>query len=512
MNETDQRNKGKSGKGENGKPRASGRPQSSGKKQIPGKSQTSSKSQTSGKPQSSGPHRGSARDRTPVTARSAALDVLTQVDKQGAYSNLLLNQTLQRSGLERVDAALATELVYGTIQRLNTIDYFLGRFVRGGLAKLEPWVRALLRLSYYQLVYLERVPDHAAVSEAVNLAKRRGHAGIAGMVNGTLRTVIRERAKLAVPDGLPPAEALALRQSHPAWLVARWIDRFGLDTAERICAANNTAPHTSVRVNALRFTREALLRELQQHGVDAAPSVLAPQGLVLRGGGSPANLPWFADGSLSIQDESSMLVAELLDPQPGERVLDCCAAPGGKTTHIAEKMRDEGVVWASDVHEHKQGLIADQAKRLGLESIRTMTADARELAERFEPASFDRILLDAPCSGFGVIRRKPDLKWAKKPEDVTAINAIQRDILGRIHPLLKPGGVLVYSTCTIEREENEATVERFLQEHPEFALDADVPVSLPEGLTPFRGMVTILPQDFGSDGFFIARLRKRTGE
>ncbi|MFC0216067.1 16S rRNA (cytosine(967)-C(5))-methyltransferase RsmB [Paenibacillus chartarius] len=447
----------------------------------------------------------------PASARSVALDVLTGVDEQGAYSNLLLNQTLQRSGLSRPDAALATELVYGTIQRLNTIDHFLGRFVRGGLAKLEPWVRSLLRLSYYQLAYLERVPDHAAVSEAVNLAKRRGHAGIAGMVNGTLRTVIRERdgGGLTVDGrGLTPAEALALRHSYPAWLCQRWIDRFGLETAERICAAGNTPPHTSVRANALRGSREELLHELQQQGVDAAPSELAPQGLVLRGGGSAAMLPQFAAGELSIQDESSMLVAELLAPEPGMAVLDCCAAPGGKTTHIAEKLRGEGAVWASDVHEHKIKLIDEQAQRLGLTNIRTICADARELAHRFPPESFDCILLDAPCSGFGVIRRKPDLKWAKMPDDIPAINAIQREILESIHPLLKPGGVLVYSTCTIEREENEDTVQAFLANHTEFALDKASPVRLPEPLLPFTGMVTILPHQFGSDGFFIARMRK----
>ncbi|KIL41201.1 16S rRNA methyltransferase [Gordoniibacillus kamchatkensis] len=454
-------------------------------------------------PQSAAGRRGAQ-----ATARSAALDVLTRVEEQGAYSNLLLGQTLQKSGLARPDAALATELVYGTIQRLNTIDYFLAKFVKGGLGKLEPWVRNLLRLSYYQLAYLERVPDHAVVNEAVNLAKRRGHAGIAGMVNGTLRSVIRERASLAVPDGLPPAEALALRESHPAWLVRRWIDRFGLAAAERICAANNAAPHVSVRANALRGSREELLRELQQQGVDAAPSALAPQGLVLRGAGSVASLPQFAAGKLSIQDESSMLVAELLDPRPGMTVLDCCAAPGGKTTHIAEKMRDDGVVWASDVHEHKQKLIGDQAARLGLRCIRALTADARELAGRFPPASFDRILLDAPCTGFGVIRRKPDLKWAKEPGDIAAINAIQRDILERVHGLLKPGGILVYSTCTIEREENEDTVGRFLSEHPEFSLDTDIDVILPDDLRPFTGMLTILPYQFGSDGFFIARMRK----
>jgi 16S rRNA (cytosine967-C5)-methyltransferase len=443
------------------------------------------------------------------TARSAALDVLTRVDEQGAYSNLLLNQTLRRNELSRQDAALATELVYGTIQRLNTIDYFLARFVKGGLARLEPWVRSLLRLSCYQLLYLSRVPDHAVVNEAVKLAKRRGHAGIAGLVNGTLRSFVRERAGLAVPDGLPPAESLALRQSHPAWLAARWIERFGLETAERICAANNAAPHASVRANALRRSREELLRELQQQGVDAAPSELAPQGLVLRGVGSAASLPQFAAGLLSIQDESSMLVAELLDPQPGMTVLDCCAAPGGKTTHIAEKMRDEGVVWASDVHEHKRKLIGEQAERLKLRSIRTLTADARELADRFAPGTFDRILLDAPCTGFGVIRRKPDLKWAKQPGDIPAINAIQRGILERIHSLLKPGGILVYSTCTIEREENEDTVEWFLANHPEFSLDAEIGLSLPAALAPFTGMLTILPHQFGSDGFFIARLRKR---
>jgi 16S rRNA (cytosine967-C5)-methyltransferase len=205
-----------------------------------------------------------------------------------------------------------------------------------------------------------------------------------------------------------------------------------------------------------------------------------------------------------------MLVAELLAPQPGMTVLDCCAAPGGKTAHIAEKMGDEGAVWASDVHEHKRRLIDEQAERLGLRSISTMTADARELAERFPPASFDRILLDAPCTGFGVIRRKPDLKWAKQPADIAAISELQRDLLERIHSLLKPGGILVYSTCTIEREENEDNVAAFLDRHPEYTLDADSgDVSLPAELMPFTGMVTILPYQFGSDGFFIARMRRR---
>jgi len=457
---------------------------------------------------SSGAAKSSAIQRS---ARDAALDVLTRVEEDQSYSNLLLNQTLQKYALDRADAGLATELVYGTIGRKNTIDFFLERFVSKGLAKLEPWVRCLLRLSFYQLHYLDRIPDHAVVSEAVNMAKRRGHQGISGMVNGVLRAVLRSKEELTLPAALGDVKRIALTHSHPEWLVRRWIRQLGPELTEQICAANNEPPQVSIRANVRRRTRQQLLDQLLAEGVRAEASKLAPDGVLVHGAGNMALDPGFRQGDFSIQDESSMLVAEALDPQPGMKVLDCCAAPGGKTAHIAEKMGDKGEIWACDLHEHKQKLIVDQAERLGLTSIQTLVMDAQKLDEHFAAESFDRILLDAPCSGLGVIRRKPDLKWAKEESEIASISELQHAILSRVHRLLKPGGVLVYSTCTIEREENEAMIERFLDEHSEFEL-APLPAEAFAGIDPqvaASGMVQIMPQQYHSDGFFISRLRKR---
>ncbi|WP_246067051.1 16S rRNA (cytosine(967)-C(5))-methyltransferase RsmB [Paenibacillus koleovorans] len=438
------------------------------------------------------------------------MDILTRVEQEQAYSNLLLNQTLQKQSppLEKADAGLTTELVYGTIQRLNTLDYFLARFVAKGVAKLEPWVRSLLRLSLYQLVYLDRIPEHAVVNEAVNLAKRRGHAGISGMVNGVLRSAIRSRTELVVPTTLPAAERISLLHSYPKWMVEQWIRQFGEATAERICESNNRPPAVSVRVNRLRASREAVLQQMADAGLDARPSSIAPSGLIVESGGNMAFSTWFRDGAISIQDESSMLVAEAVDPQPGMTVLDCCAAPGGKTAHLAERMDDRGRIVACDAHEHKRRLIAEQAERLGLRSVETLTGDARELPQRFPAGAFDRVLLDAPCSGLGVIRRKPDLKWAKQPEEIEAITELQAELLDAAAWLVAPGGVLVYSTCTLAAEENGDAVLAFLERHPAFA-----PEPMPPALAALpgaaNGQVSLLPSDYGSDGFFIARLRRK---
>ncbi|TMV51886.1 16S rRNA (cytosine(967)-C(5))-methyltransferase RsmB [Paenibacillus mesophilus] len=448
----------------------------------------------------------------PPSARELALAVLTRVETEQAYSNLLLNQTLQKYRLEKTETALATELVYGTIQRKNTLDYYMEPFVAKGIAKLEPWVRNLLRLSLYQLLYLDRIPEHAAVNEAVNIAKRKGHAGISGMVNGVLRNVIRGKAGLRVPDSLDPVTRIALAESHPKWLVADWVRRFGADSAERMCRSNNEPPRASVRVNAMKHTAESLLRQLEEAGYVARPSGLSAAGVVVESGGNMALTPWYANGELSIQDESSMLVAEMVDPKPGMDVLDCCAAPGGKTAHMAELMNDSGRILACDLHEHKRELIEAQSKRLGLRSVETKTIDARKLPEALGGKSFDRILLDAPCSGLGVIRRKPDIKWAKSPDDVAEIAKLQTELLSGVSSLLAPGGILVYSTCTISEEENERVIERFLRDHPDFSLvrpPANMAARLPEDIVAADGTVTVLPHRFGSDGFFIARLRKQ---
>ncbi|MGO4787928.1 16S rRNA (cytosine(967)-C(5))-methyltransferase RsmB [Paenibacillus sp. 2KB_20] len=444
--------------------------------------------------------------------RELAMNVLTQVEQEGAYSNLLLNTALQKSSLAKSDAGLATELIYGTISRLNTLDYFLDKFVNKGVQKLQPWVRALLRISLYQVVYLDRIPDHAVVSEAVNLAKRRGHQGISGMVNGVLRNILRQKESLAIPENMPAAQRISLLHSHPQWLVERWISQYGIETTEAICAANNEPPVVSVRVNTTMISREDMLALMSSHGLDATPSSLSPYGIVVKGAGNMALTDWYRDGMISIQDESSMLVAEAVKPEAGMRVLDCCAAPGGKSAHMGELMKDEGSIVANDIHAHKGKLISDQASRLGLDSISIVTGDALDLVDRFEPASFDRILLDAPCSGLGVIRRKPDLKWGKSQEDIHEIAALQLRLLESVSTLLRPGGLLVYSTCTIEPLENEGVVSAFLEGHSEFDIPKDglgALSRLGEKSLQRGGGIQILPQHYHSDGFYIARLGRR---
>jgi 16S rRNA (cytosine967-C5)-methyltransferase len=453
----------------------------------------------------------------PQGAREVAMNVLHNVETRGAYSGLELNQALQSADLSRPDAALATELVYGTIQRLNTIDYDLTSRVKGWPRKVEPWVRSLLRMSYYQLRWLTRVPPHAVVDEAVRIAKKRGHAGIAGLVNGVLRGLLREGIDISLPGSLSTAERLALVHSHPSWLVERWISEFGVEKTEEICAANNEHPHASARINPLRATREEVVRGMTDAGFDVAISPLATDGIIASKAGNLVHSDWYKQGFISVQDESSMLVAAVADPKPGMQVLDCCAAPGGKTTHLAEIMRNAGKVIANDIHLHKEQLIRQQAERLGLTCVETMTEDALKLSERLLPESCDVVLLDAPCSGLGVIRRKPEIKWNKTAEDITSLSILQNELLRNVQSLVKPGGTLIYSTCTIATEENEGMIRQFLAEHPEFSLDSKWPEELLAPLREggylsdaFQGMLQLLPQMFGSDGFFIARLRKQS--
>lgn len=458
-----------------------------------------------------------SQSRHKPSAREVALDVLTKVEQERSYSNLLLNQTLQKHQLAREEASFATELVYGTIQRLNTIDYFLERFVSRGMSKLQPWVRSLLRLSFYQLYYLDRIPPYAAVGEAVNLAKRRGHQGISGMVNGVLRNVLRATDELEIPASLDPVKGIALAHSHPEWMVARYIEQYGEEETRAICASNNEPPHVSVRVNRRLISRDEMMNKMADAGHQVRGSLLSSDGIVVESGGNMAFTDWYRAGLISIQDESSMLVAAAVNPQPGMKVLDCCAAPGGKTAHMAEMMDDQGMILANDVHPHKQKLIAEQADRLQLRSIRTMVSDAALLTQRLEDASFDRVLLDAPCSGLGVIRRKPDLKWTKASEEIAEIIVLQRQLLAEAGRLLRPGGILVYSTCTIEQGENERQISRFLKENPSF-IPADESTENEAWRSAIRrtgphpagaGMMRILPHQFHSDGFFIARMQKQ---
>lgn len=447
-----------------------------------------------------------------ITAREVALDVLVKVDQEKSYSNLQLNKSIEEADLSREDISLATEIIYGTIQHLTMIDWILSQFLQEK-KKTELWVKNLLRLSIYQIWYLDRIPSHAIVNEAVTIAKKRGHQGISGLVNGILRNIIRNKESIKLPTNLSKNEKISLKYSHPEWMVNRFIKDFGEIQAEEICKTNNLPPFHSVRVNILKTNRDTMLQMLREKmgNAEITESPLSEQGIRIKGGGNIAYSKWYEDGLITIQDESSMLVAQVLDPKPGMTVLDALAAPGGKTTHIAEKMGNKGRIIASDIHKHKIKLIETQKNRLGIDIIETILLDARKLNQHYGE-EFDRILLDVPCSGLGVIRRKPDLKWTKTEADIKNLTSIQREILDSVSPLLKPGGVLVYSTCTIAPEENQQMVKEFLSANPEFTLDNSLPELLPatinEKIDASEGMLQILPQHFLTDGFFISRLIK----
>ncbi|WP_353855799.1 16S rRNA (cytosine(967)-C(5))-methyltransferase RsmB [Bacillus sp. Bos-x628] len=440
--------------------------------------------------------------------REVALDALIKLEQHQAYSHLLLQSVLKDKELSDQDKPLLTELVYGTLQNKLALDYMLAPFVKKP-QKVAPWVMQLLRMSLYQMVYLEKIPDRAAIHEAVELTKKRGHTGISSLVNGVLRSVQREGVPTfdAIKD---PVERLSIETSHPLWLVKQWVHTYGFEAAESMCRIHLVPPKQTLRVNRMKSDRVTLQNKLMSSGIETELGDLSDDALKLMKG-SIVSTSYFQEGYVTIQDESSMLVARALDPKPGEMVLDACAAPGGKSTHIAERMNDKGKIISLDLHEHKVKLIKQATKRLNLTHIEAKALDARKAKEHYSEASFDRILIDAPCSGFGVIRRKPDMKYTKSPEDSARLAHIQKAILNEAAPLLKPGGTLVYSTCTMDPTENQQVIHAFLQEHQDFQPDLSLNERLPEQVAPFvqKGSVQILPHYFGTDGFFICSMKKK---
>lgn len=426
--------------------------------------------------------------------RWLALEALLKIEEEEAYSQLVINHLLQQADeMDARDKSLVTEIVYGTLQHQRLIDFYLTPFLKQNIDKLDCWVKHVLRLSVYQLLFLDRIPERAVVHEAVEIAKKKGHRGIQSMVNGVLRNFIRTpRASLDTIED--PLNRIAVQTSHPTWMVKRWSKQFGLEETLKICEANNKRPPLTIRVNTLKSSREQLKLALEDEGYDVTISKHTPEGLHIRNGSRLINSHYYKEGYFTIQDESSMQVAPLVNPQPGMRVLDVCAAPGGKATHLAELMNNEGEIVANDVHAHKKELIEKQAHRLQVTNIKVMTSDGRLLGKHLTQP-FDCILLDAPCTGLGVIRRKPDLKWKKKPQDHSAIATIQTDLLEAVTPLLKREGTIVYSTCTIDKEENDQVIEQFIAKHNNYRIV--------EGTKKL-----ILPHHHDSDGFFMIKLQR----
>jgi 16S rRNA (cytosine967-C5)-methyltransferase len=441
--------------------------------------------------------------------REVTLDLLMKIEKDHGFSHLLINQAIQREKLNEKDEALLTQIVYGTIEHKMTLDYYLSSFIKQN-KKLDPWIRMLLRMSVYQMVYLTKVPDHAIIHEAVEIAKKKGHRGIQGFVNGVLRNIQRKGVP-PISEISDPVERLSIETSHPKWLINNWIEQYGFETTKAICEANVGKQATSVRIQPLRISRDEAIMRLESEGFEVKASKFSDQGIIINKG-NILKSDLFKEGLLSIQDQSSMLVAEVMQAKPEMEVLDACSAPGGKATHIAEKMENKGKVFAHDLHKKKIKLIEDKQESLQLSIIEGSAQDARKLQEIYEPGTFDRILIDAPCSGLGVIRSKPEIKYEKTKEDINRLQTIQVAILNHVAPLLKDDGRLVYSTCTIEKNENEQVIEHFLEMNSEYEVDEEFFKDLPEFLQSSSGITAfglqLFPHEFDTDGFFLTRLKK----
>jgi 16S rRNA (cytosine967-C5)-methyltransferase len=454
---------------------------------------------------------GRARDRErreprPKSAREIALNVLYHVDTRKAFADLQLSRALKEGSLMPRDAALATELVNGTLRWRSRLDWILGGFVRAGLDTLTPWILNDLRLGAYQLLFLDRVPPFAAVDEAVKLAKKYGNPGSAGLVNAVLRKMLREGDQISDPEQAieEPEAALAVAFSHPEWLVSRWVRRFGLEETRELLLANNQPTPVCLRVNPLRTDRETLRRALLARGVVVEAAPYSRLSLRVRGNLVLAELPEFEGGHFFVQDESETLVAELVGAEPGETVLDLAAAPGGKATQIQESRGSRGFLIAADAQMNRLGRIRENLRRMGVERVGVVCADARDLALAHP---VDRVLVDAPCSGLGVLARRTDARWRKTEVSMRAILPLQREMLEAAAAHVKPGGVLVYSVCSFEPEEGSKQIDGFLSRHAEFTRE-DAAQFVP-GEIVTEECVLLYPHRHGTDGAFGARLRRK---
>ncbi len=432
-----------------------------------------------------------------MSARTTALSALIACRTRGAWSDGILKEYILRDRLDRRDSALASRLCYGVLQNRMLLDFYIASFLKGRLRDLQPVVLDILRLGVYQLTMTDRIPAAACVNEAVEQGKKYANRKAAGLINGVLRAVARAEALPEPPD-------LATRYSHPEALVELLRDSVGDELLPALLASHNTAPRTAVQVNTVKITAAEAAERLEKQGVGVEKHPWLPDCYFLTGTGSIEALEVYREGLVYVQDPAARLAAMAADLAPGMRVLDCCAAPGGKSFASAIQMNDRGSVTACDIHPHKIDLIQRGADRLGLTSIRPMLRDAREP----EPAwlgAMDAVIADVPCSGLGVIRKKPDIRY-KDLSRIGELPPIQLAILDRQADYVRPGGVLVYSTCTVLKQENESVVRAFLETHPEFTPE---PIAVPEGCPARGAMITLLPCVHDTDGFFIAKLRKK---
>lgn len=441
-------------------------------------------------------------------ARAIALKALNDLDTKGSYINLLLKETLRDQRLSALDKAFITELIYGVVRYRLTLDWLIEHYSNNG--KPSGWLKHILRLGIYQILYMDKVPDFAACDSSVELAKRYGGKKAAGFVNAVLRRLLRERDDISSLFPQDAVSRISLKYSYPRWMVELWLQSMDEDFVEALCAAQNQKAPLTIRVNALKLSVADLKRFLDSHNVKWEQGIYLPEALIVEDRADIEGLPGYSDGLFAIQDEASMMVAHAVEPKPHQLVIDACSAPGGKSAHMAALMGDQGRILAMDIHPHRVELIKAQCRRLHINSVEAVQHDSLIYDQEWDSRA-DAVLIDAPCSGLGIIRRKPDIKWSRTMEDIEELLNVQVRLLDTCSRYVKPGGAMVYSTCTINPRENQDMIANFLRTHDNFILD-DVYSKLPLGadthVSGTRGdkWIQFYPNQDKLDGFFIARM------
>jgi len=443
------------------------------------------------------------------TARETALKILYDVDEHGAYSNISMSKHFNEHDLKNIDKAFITELVNGTIKWRLTIDNVIEQNSTIKIKKMSGFILNILRLGVYQLLYLDKIPKSAACDESVKLAKRYGNKGSVGFVNAVLRNISRNIESIKYPakdKGI--TEYLSVKYSHPKWLVKEWTKEFGETFTESLLDSDNKNPNLCIRVNTIKTTKEELVQKLLDIGIEAVESNYIDEALVIKEAKDLFKSDLFELGYFQVQDESAMIVTKVLDPKEDELILDVCSAPGGKATHIAQKMNNKGTVIARDNYRHKVRLIENLTEKLGTVIVKAELFDAETVDEKLIGKA-DRVIVDAPCTGLGILRRKPDIKWSRKPNDKEELVEIQKRILNCASKYVKINGILVYSTCTIGKKENDDVVSNFLIENTDFA-PSEIAEYLPDNLKKEaeNSSIQLFPNRDDTDGFFIARMKR----
>ena len=436
--------------------------------------------------------------------RKLAVDILENILSKGAYSNIVLNAKLNKSKLEDRDKGLVTEIVYGTLKHKYTIDKILNSFLKSGIDKVDSYVQNILRTAIYQIKYLSKIPEFAAVNEAVELAKRHKSASASKLVNGVLRNYLRNKTKTYY-NADNKLEEVCFNYSFEPWMTALFQKQYGDDLAESIMAGLNSIPNVTLRINNLKTNYEEAYETLEKADYMIEEGIVCPEAIRIIKGKNIEQNPLFKNGYATVQDESAMLVAPVMDLLPNLTVLDLCSAPGGKATHISEIMNNTGRVYAFDIHKDKLSLIEKNAKRLGITNITCDVLDAAVYNDKLKDSA-DRVLIDVPCSGLGIIRKKPEIKWTKNSKQLDDIIQIQRDIMKNASKYVKSGGVLLYSTCTLNKKENEENIKWFINNFENFILEPIFFGDVSNIIYNELG-TTILPNDY-MDGFFIAKFKR----